>query len=166
VLVVEDIESNTIVGTVQVVLTVPEDQPHRADVAKMLVHRRARGRGLGAALVQAAEAAAREAGCCAGYRHRQRRRTPVHPRGLAALRRDPGYALWPKGGLCSTMGVISGAGGLIGGRDQQHGAPDTALDHARGRSLSSTAPWSACSTPASRRWHPEVVLPHGPLLLK
>src|SRR5438105_3162621 len=38
VLVAED-ESNAIVGTVQVVLAMPENQPHRAEVAKMLVHR-------------------------------------------------------------------------------------------------------------------------------
>jgi GNAT superfamily N-acetyltransferase len=62
VLVAEDVDSHTIVGTVQVVLAMPDNQPHRADVAKMLVHRRARRRGLGAALMQAAEAAAREAG--------------------------------------------------------------------------------------------------------
>src|SRR5438309_8466689 len=41
-LVAEDVESNTIVGTVQVVLAMPDNQPHRADVAKMQVHRRAR----------------------------------------------------------------------------------------------------------------------------
>ena len=51
-----------IVGTVQLVLDLPENQPHRADVSKMLVHRRARRRGLGAALMQAAESFAREAG--------------------------------------------------------------------------------------------------------
>src|SRR3954465_1017018 len=62
VLVAEDMESRTIVGTVQVVLTMPDNQPHRADVAKMQVHRRARRRGLGAALMRAAEAAARQAG--------------------------------------------------------------------------------------------------------
>ena len=33
------------VGTVQLVLDLPENQPHRADLAKMLVHRRARRRG-------------------------------------------------------------------------------------------------------------------------
>jgi GNAT superfamily N-acetyltransferase len=60
VLVAED--DDTIVGTVQVVLAMPDNQPHRAEVAKMLVHRRARRRGLGAALMRAAEAAAREAG--------------------------------------------------------------------------------------------------------
>ncbi len=43
--------SGAIVGTVQVVLKQPENQQHRADVAKMLVHRRARRRGLGAALM-------------------------------------------------------------------------------------------------------------------
>jgi GNAT superfamily N-acetyltransferase len=51
-----------ICGTVQVVLAQPENQPHRADVAKMLVHRRARQRGPGAALLHAAEDAARAAG--------------------------------------------------------------------------------------------------------
>ncbi len=37
-------------GTVQLVLDQPENQPHRADLSKMLVHRRARRQGLGAAL--------------------------------------------------------------------------------------------------------------------
>ena len=49
-------------GTVQLVLDLPENQPHRADLAKMLVHRRARRQGLGAALMRAAEATARECG--------------------------------------------------------------------------------------------------------
>ena len=51
-----------ICGTVQLVLDQPENQPHRADVSKMLVHRRARRRGLGEALMQIAEATARECG--------------------------------------------------------------------------------------------------------
>src|SRR5438094_10245244 len=49
-------------GTVQLVLAQPENQPHRADLAKMLVHRRARRRGLGAALMGAAEQMARDCG--------------------------------------------------------------------------------------------------------
>lgn len=49
-------------GTVQLVLDQPENQPHRADLSKMLVHRRARRRGVGVALMRAAEAAARECG--------------------------------------------------------------------------------------------------------
>jgi GNAT superfamily N-acetyltransferase len=51
-----------ICGTVHVVLAQPENQPHRADVTKMLVHRRARRHGVGAALMRAAEALARDAG--------------------------------------------------------------------------------------------------------
>ena len=57
-LVVED--DAGIVGTVQLVLDTPQNQPHRADLAKMLVHRRARRRGLGAALLLGAEQLARE----------------------------------------------------------------------------------------------------------
>ncbi len=51
-----------IVGTVTVILQQPENQPHRGDIAKMLVHRRARRRGVGAALVAAAERSALNAG--------------------------------------------------------------------------------------------------------
>ncbi|MGQ0627328.1 MAG: GNAT family N-acetyltransferase [Phycisphaerales bacterium] len=51
-----------ICGTVQLVLDLPENQPHRADLVKMLVHRRARRRGLGAALMRAAEGEARALG--------------------------------------------------------------------------------------------------------
>src|SRR5258706_1140904 len=49
-------------GTVQLIFDLPENQPHRADLAKMLVHRRARRQGLGAALMRAAESTARECG--------------------------------------------------------------------------------------------------------
>jgi len=54
--------AGAIVGTVQVILQQPENQPHRGDLAKMLVHRRARRQGIGAALLSAAERAALEAG--------------------------------------------------------------------------------------------------------
>ena len=59
-MVVEDDEG--IVGTVQLVLDQPENQPHRADLSKMLVHRRGRRQGLGAALMHAAERVALECG--------------------------------------------------------------------------------------------------------
>lgn len=59
-LIVED--DRGICGTVQLILDLPENQPHRADVVKMLVHRRARRAGLGAALMRAAEDAARDCG--------------------------------------------------------------------------------------------------------
>jgi GNAT superfamily N-acetyltransferase len=48
-----------VIGTVQLVLDLPENQPHRADVAKMLVHRRARRRGVAQRLLTALEAVAR-----------------------------------------------------------------------------------------------------------
>jgi GNAT superfamily N-acetyltransferase len=51
-----------IVGTVQLIFDLPENQPHRADLAKMLVHRRVRRQGIGAALMKSAEETAREYG--------------------------------------------------------------------------------------------------------
>ena len=51
-----------LVGTVHLSLALPENQPHRADLTKMLVHPRARRRGLGAALMEAAEELARDCG--------------------------------------------------------------------------------------------------------
>jgi GNAT superfamily N-acetyltransferase len=105
VLVAEDANSAAILGTVQVVFAVPDNQPHRADLAKMLVHRRARRRGLGAALIQAAEATAREAGktllvldtVTGGGAERLYARLGWHRLGVI-----PGYALWPNGGPCDT----------------------------------------------------------------
>ena len=61
-LVVAEDEHGGIVGTAQAVWATPENQPHRADVVKMLVHRRARRLGVGAAVLKAAEDAARMAG--------------------------------------------------------------------------------------------------------
>ncbi|HZP79308.1 MAG TPA: GNAT family N-acetyltransferase [Pseudolabrys sp.] len=93
-----------IVGTVQLVLEQPENQPHRADLAKMLVHRRARRRGLGAALMRAAENTARQCGksllvldTASGDAERLYARS-----GWVFVGTVPEYALWPQGGLCST----------------------------------------------------------------
>jgi GNAT superfamily N-acetyltransferase len=61
VLVAENV-TGTIVGTVTVILQQPENQPHRGDLAKMLVHRHARRQGVGAALLVAAERYALAAG--------------------------------------------------------------------------------------------------------
>jgi GNAT superfamily N-acetyltransferase len=61
-LVVAEDEHGAVLGTAQAVWATPENQPHRADVAKMLVHRRARRLGVGAAVLKAAEDAARMAG--------------------------------------------------------------------------------------------------------
>ena len=51
-----------LVGTIQVLLATPPNQPHRADVAKLLVLRSARGHGVGSRLVEHAEEASRHAG--------------------------------------------------------------------------------------------------------
>lgn len=61
VLVAQD-EAGEIVGTVQVVLDQPENQPHRADVSKLLVHEKARRQGLANRLMAALEQIAREHG--------------------------------------------------------------------------------------------------------
>jgi GNAT superfamily N-acetyltransferase len=51
-----------VVGTVQLLMTLPENQPHRADVAKLLVHRRSRRRGVAERLMAALETTARDEG--------------------------------------------------------------------------------------------------------
>jgi GNAT superfamily N-acetyltransferase len=92
-------------GTVQLAFDLPENQPHRADLSKMLVHRRARRQGLGAALMRAAETTARECGktllvldaVTGGDAERLYARLGWHRVGVI-----PGYALMPKGELCST----------------------------------------------------------------
>ena len=91
-------------GTVQLLLDQPENQPHRADLSKMLVHRRARRQGLGAALGRAAEATARECGktllvldTASGEAERLYERL-----GWMRVGVIPGYALLPRGGFCDT----------------------------------------------------------------
>jgi GNAT superfamily N-acetyltransferase len=102
-LVAEDAEG--ICGTVQLILDLPENQPHRADLAKMLVHRRARRRGLGESLMKAAEEAARAAGrtllvldaVTGGDAARLYERL-----GWIRVGDVPDFALFPDGGFCST----------------------------------------------------------------
>lgn len=53
-------DAQGIVGTVQLQPAWPPNQPHRADVAKLMVHRRARGRGVARALMEVLERHARE----------------------------------------------------------------------------------------------------------
>jgi GNAT superfamily N-acetyltransferase len=97
-------EANTIVGTVQVILNQPENQPHRGEIAKMLVHRRVRRRGIGSALLAAAERCARDAGrtllvldTASGEAERLYER-----QGWQRCGRIPNYALWPDGSPCAT----------------------------------------------------------------
>ena len=98
-------DGETIVGTVQLLVGLPENQPHRADVAKMLVHRSARRRGIAEALMLEVEKVALREGCTllvldtvtgsAAYRLYER---------LSWVRvgEIPGYALWPDGAPCPT----------------------------------------------------------------
>jgi GNAT superfamily N-acetyltransferase len=97
--------AGVIVGTVQVILDLPENQPHRGDVAKMLVHRSARRLGVGAALLAAAEKSALDAGRTLlvldtvtdtdAYRLYTRE-------GWQRVGEIPNYALWPDGRPCPT----------------------------------------------------------------
>ena len=94
-----------ILGTVQLVLAEPDNQPHRADLAKMLVHRRARRKGAGGALLEAAEAAARALGrtllvldTASADAERLYER-----QGWIRVGTVPDYALLPDGGLCDTV---------------------------------------------------------------
>jgi GNAT superfamily N-acetyltransferase len=98
-------ESGAIAGTVSVLLRQAENQPHRADVAKMLVHPRAQRRGIGAQLLAAAEAAAVRAGksllvldTASADAARLYARA-----GWQEVGQIPDYALWPGGGLCPTV---------------------------------------------------------------
>lgn len=97
-------EAGHIVGTVQLVLDQPENQPHRADVAKMLVLRRLRRRGVGAALMRAAEAVAAEWGKTLLVLDTSNDDAARLYAGLGWQHGGtvPGYALWPGGGLCAT----------------------------------------------------------------
>jgi GNAT superfamily N-acetyltransferase len=97
--------SGMILGTAQVILKQPENQPHRGDVAKMLVHRRARRMGVGAALLEAVERGARESGktllvldtVTGGDAERLYGRQGWQQCGVI-----PNYALWPDGRPCAT----------------------------------------------------------------
>jgi GNAT superfamily N-acetyltransferase len=101
-LVAEDGEG--IAGTVQLITDMPENQPHRADVAKLLVHRRARGAGIGRRLMEAVEDAAREQGrrvlvldTASSTAERLYERLGWQRVGVV-----PDYALLPDGALCAT----------------------------------------------------------------
>lgn len=52
-------DAEGLVGTVQLIHAAPPNQPHRGDIAKLLVHRRARGIGVAQALMAQVEEEAR-----------------------------------------------------------------------------------------------------------
>jgi GNAT superfamily N-acetyltransferase len=93
-----------IVGTVQLGIKTPPNQPHRADVNKLLVHRSVRKHGTGAALMRQLEIAARSRGrsllvldTASDDAERLYERM-----GWTRVGVIPGYALLPHGGLCDT----------------------------------------------------------------
>jgi GNAT superfamily N-acetyltransferase len=98
-------ESGEILGTVQAIWAPQENSPHRADVAKMLVHRRARRRGVGAAVLAAAERAALDAGrTLLVLDTASEEAERLYERGgwqrVGAI---PRYALLPEGPFCRTV---------------------------------------------------------------
>jgi GNAT superfamily N-acetyltransferase len=103
-LIVADDESG-VVGTVQLALALPENQPHRADLVKILVHRRARRRGVGEALLRAAEETARDLGrtlLVLDTASAEAERLYVRA-GWERVGAIPDYALLPQGGLADTV---------------------------------------------------------------
>jgi len=104
-LVAMDRDTGMPVGTAQLVLAMPDNQPHRADVAKVLVHRRGRRQGVAERMMQALEQVAREAGrhllvldtVTGGDAERLYARC-----GWQRVGEVPGYALLPDGRVCGT----------------------------------------------------------------
>jgi GNAT superfamily N-acetyltransferase len=94
-----------IVGTVQLGLDMPPNQPHRGDIKKLLVHRAARKHGIGAALMARAEQEAKARGrtllvldTASGDAERLYARSGWQRVGVV-----PDYAMWPQGGFCDTV---------------------------------------------------------------
>ena len=93
-LVGRDVEG--IVGTVQLHPAWAPNQPHRAEIAKLLVHRRSRRAGLGTRLMQAIEGEARRAGFSLLTLDTKRGAAAEHlyrRTGWTAAGTIPGYAL-------------------------------------------------------------------------
>lgn len=93
-----------LVGTVQVILALPPNQPHRGEIAKLLVRRSARGRGVGQRLMERAETEARAEGktllvldTADGSAERLYERL-----GWTRVGVIPGFALYPDGRPCDT----------------------------------------------------------------
>jgi GNAT superfamily N-acetyltransferase len=103
-LVAEDAQQQ-VVGTVQLLLDLPENQPHRADVAKMLVRRSARRQGVAQALLAALDREALREGrnvlvldtVTGGDAERVYERA-----GWQRVGSVPRYALMPDGAFCAT----------------------------------------------------------------
>ena len=94
-----------VVGTVQVILALPPNQPHRAEIAKLLVHRSARRRGIAQLLMKRAEDEARAERKTLLVLDTVTGDSPerLYERlGWTKVGVIPGYALYPDGRLCDT----------------------------------------------------------------
>jgi GNAT superfamily N-acetyltransferase len=99
-------DAEGIVGTVQLQPAWAPNQPHRADIAKLIVHRRARRKGVGQALMAAIEARARAAGFTLLTLDTVRGDAAEALYAAGGWQRVgviPGYALDPDGALCDTV---------------------------------------------------------------
>ena len=94
-----------ILGTAQAIWATPENQPHRADISKMLVHRRARRHGVGALVLAAAERAAHDAGrTLLVLDTASVEAERLYERGgWTRVGAVPRFALMPDGPFCSTV---------------------------------------------------------------
>lgn len=104
VLVARDAEG--VVGTVQLQPSWAPNQPHRADVAKLIVHRRARRRGIARALMESLEPAAAAAGFTLLLLDTRKGDAPERlyvSMGWTRVGEVPGFALNPDGTLCDTV---------------------------------------------------------------
>jgi GNAT superfamily N-acetyltransferase len=98
-------DGGNVVGTVQVILALPPNQPHRGEIAKLLVHRSARGHGVARRLMEHAESEARAEGktllvldtVTGDAAERLYNRL-----GWTRVGVIPGYALYPDGRPCDT----------------------------------------------------------------
>jgi ribosomal protein S18 acetylase RimI-like enzyme len=104
-LIVAAFDNGDLIGSVQVILALPPNQPHRGEIAKLLVHRSARRRGIAERLMECAEAEARAEGktllvldaVTEGDAARLYARM-----GWTEVGVIPGYALYPDGRPCDT----------------------------------------------------------------
>ncbi len=104
-LIVAAFDDGELLGTVQVILALPPNQPHRGEITKLLVHRSARRRGVARLLMEQAEAEARAEGktllvldaVTGDDAERLYERL-----GWTKVGVIPGYALYPDGRVCDT----------------------------------------------------------------
>jgi len=105
ILLVAQDDTGRVAGTVQLIVGQPPNQPHRADVSKLLVHRDFRRQGVGRQLMQAVDQAAAGAHKSVlvldtetgGDAERLYERAGWTRAGVI-----PDFALKPQGGLCAT----------------------------------------------------------------